>query len=98
MTLKVGSVQLSSSTEWVVEGLGEGGGAREGRFGRDLLPVFSAGGPCEQFWHGQGYLLFDVVNPAFPLPATASPIPQGVLAVFLLFSFDLNMILVNGKY
>ena len=23
----------------------------EGRFNRDLLPVFSAGGPCEQFWH-----------------------------------------------
>ena len=40
-------------------------------------PVFSAGGPCEQFWHGQGCPLFDVVHPAFPLPTTASPTLQG---------------------
>ena len=39
----------------------------------DSLPVFSAGGPCEQFWHGQICPLFDVVHPAFPLPTTASP-------------------------
>ena len=38
-----------------------------------LFPVFSAGDPCEQFWHGQECLLFDVVHPAFPLPTTASP-------------------------
>ena len=25
-----------------------------GRFSTDPLPVFSAKGPCEQFWHGQG--------------------------------------------
>ena len=31
---------------------------------------FSAGGPFEQFWHGQGCPLFDVVHPAFPLPTT----------------------------
>ena len=29
---------------WVV---GEGGGGHEGRFSRDPLPVFSAGGACE---------------------------------------------------
>ena len=41
----------------------------EGRFSRDPLPVFSAGGPCEQFSHGQGCPLFDVVaHPPFPLP------------------------------
>ena len=34
--------------------------AHEGRFSRDPLTVFSAGGHCEQFWHGQGCLLFNV--------------------------------------
>ena len=46
------------------------------QFSTDPLPVFSAGGPCEQFWRGQGCPLFDVVHPAFPLPTTASPILQ----------------------
>ena len=36
-------------------------------------------GPCEQFWHGQGCPLIDVVHPAFPLPTTASPTLQGSL-------------------
>ena len=35
--------------------IGSGGGGEgeghEGRFSRDPLPVFSVGGPCEQFWH-----------------------------------------------
>ena len=57
--------------------MGEGGG-HEGRFSRDPLPVFSAGGPCEQFWHGKG-ALFDVVHPAFPMPTTASPTLKGAL-------------------
>ena len=26
-------------------------GGNEGRFSRDLLPVFSAGGHCQQFWN-----------------------------------------------
>ena len=43
-------------------------GGLEGPFSRDPLPVFSAGGPFEQFSHGQGCPLFDVVHPAFPLP------------------------------
>ena len=51
-------------------------GGHEGRFSRDPLPVFSARGPCEQFWHGQGCPLFGVVHPAFPLPTTASPTLQ----------------------
>ena len=34
---------------------------------------------CEQFWHGQGCPLFDVVLPAFPLPTTASPTLPGTL-------------------
>ena len=54
-------------------------GGHEGRFSRDPLPVFSAGGPCEQFWHRQGSPLFDIVHPAFPLPMTASPNLQGTL-------------------
>ena len=48
-------------------------GGHEERFSRDPLPVFSAGGRCEQFWHVQRCPLFDVVHPAFPLPTTASP-------------------------
>ena len=50
-----------------------------GRFSRDPLPVFPAGDPCEQFWHGQIYPLFDVVHPAFPLPTTASASLLGAL-------------------
>ena len=42
------------------------------RFSRDPLPVLSAEGRCEKFWHGQGCSLFDVVHPAFPLPTKAS--------------------------
>ena len=41
--------------------------------------MFSAGGLCEQFWHGLGCPLFDVVHPAFPLPTTASPTLKGAL-------------------
>ena len=43
-------------------------GGHEGRFSL-----------CEQFWHGQGCLLFDVVHPALPLPTTASLTTQGAL-------------------
>ena len=41
--------------------------------------MFSAGGPCEQFWQGQGCPLFHIVQPAFPLPATTLPILQSAL-------------------
>ena len=44
-----------------------------------LFQSFFAGGPCEQFWHGQGRPLFDVVHPAFPLLITALPALQGAL-------------------
>ena len=57
----------------------EVGLGHEGRFSRDPLPVHSAGGHREQFWHGQGRSLSDVVCPAFSLPATASPTLQGAL-------------------
>ena len=40
-------------------------GQHERRFCRDPLPDVSAGGPCKQFWHGQGCQLFDVSHPAF---------------------------------
>ena len=56
-----------------------GPGGHEGRFSRDHLTVFSAGGPCEQLWHGQVCPLFDVVLSAFPLPTTASPTLQDAL-------------------
>ena len=68
----VNSVQFGPLTYWVFRG-------HEGRFSRDSLPVFSAGGPCEQFWHCQGCPLFDVVHPAFHLPTTALPTLQGAL-------------------
>ena len=42
---------------------------------RDPLPVFSAGGPCEQFWHRQECPLFDPVH----RPNTASTTPHGAL-------------------
>ena len=45
----------------------------------DRFPVFSAGGPCEQFRHWQICPLLDVVHPAFPLPTTASATLQGAL-------------------
>ena len=51
----------------------------EGPFRRNPLPVFLAGGPCEQFWHWQRCPLFDVVQPAFCLPSLASPILLGAL-------------------
>ena len=44
-----------------------------------LFQSFSAGGPCEQFWHVEGCPLFDVVHPAFPLPTTALPTLQDAL-------------------
>ena len=74
-----GSIQFSSvqfsSVPWLIGSLRD----HEERFSRDPLPVFSAEGLCEQFWHGQGCPLFDVVHPAFPLSTTASPILQGSL-------------------
>ena len=54
-------------------------GEHKGQFSRDPLPVFSAGGPCEQLWHRQGCPLFDVVHPTFPLPTAASPVLRGAL-------------------
>ena len=53
-------------------------GGPEGEF-RDALPVFSAGSHRQQFWHGQGHSLFDVVHPAFPLPTAVSPTLQDAL-------------------
>ena len=45
--------------------MGEGGGGRghEGRFSRDPVPVYSAGGHRKQFWRREGFPLFDVVCP-----------------------------------
>ena len=54
-------------------------GGHEGRFSRDPLPVFSAGGHCELFGHGQGCPRFDLVHPAFTLLSTALATLQGAL-------------------
>ena len=62
------SVQFSS-VPWLTGLLRE----HEGWFSRDPLPVFSAGGPYDQFWHQQGCPLFDAVHPEFPLLTMASP-------------------------
>ena len=64
-----------SSVPWPI---GSSGGL-EGQSSRDPLPVFSAGSPCEQFWHRQIRPLFDGVYPAFHLPTTASPTLQDAL-------------------
>ena len=58
-----GSVSVQSLGQFGLRG-------HDRRFSRDPFPVFSTGGPCEQFWHGQGCLIFDIVHPAFPLPTT----------------------------
>ena len=51
----------------------------EGQFSTDRFPVCSAGGPCEQFWHGQGRSLIDIVHLAFLLQIMALPTLQGAL-------------------
>ena len=47
----------------------------------EILFLFfsSAGGPCEQFWHGQEYPPYDAVHTAVPLPTTVLPTLQGAL-------------------
>ena len=58
----------------------EASGGHEGQFSKDPLLVFSAEGPCEQFWHEEGCPFFDAVHPAFHLLTTATPPPpQGAL-------------------
>ena len=59
------SAQFTSSAVWVVEG------TMRMMQSRSVFCSFFAGSHCEQFWHGQGRPLFDVVHPAFPLPTTA---------------------------
>ena len=58
---------------------GGGRGRRERRFSRDRFPVCFAVVHREQFRHGQGCSLFDIVHSVVPLPAAASPILQGAL-------------------
>ena len=75
------SVRFSPLIDWLVGewGWGVGDGGDDIRFSRDSLSVFSTGGHCEQFWHGQGCPLFDVDHPAFSLPTMASATLQGAL-------------------
>ena len=44
-----------------------------------LLQPFLQKTPREHFWHGRGCPLFDVIHPAFPQLAMASPTLQGPL-------------------
>ena len=67
-------VQFSS----VPRPIGSSGGP-DRRFSRYSFAVSSAEGHCEQFRHGQGGPLFDVVHPALPLSNTASSTLQGAL-------------------
>ena len=60
-------------TDWVV---GETRGTTQQRSSSSL---FCRRPPCEQFWHGQGCPLFDVVHSASPLLTTPSPSLQGTL-------------------
>ena len=66
------SVQFTPSTYRVV-------GEHEGPFKRDRLPVFSADGHRDQFRHGQGCALFDVVSPALPVQIAVPPVPPNAL-------------------
>ena len=59
-TIQFSSVQ---SLDWL--GRRGEGGRDMGDFSRDPLPVFSARGPCEQLWHGQGCPVFDLAHTAF---------------------------------
>ena len=69
--LNIFTVQLSSvQSDWVVRG-------HDGWFSWDPLPIFSEGGLCGQFWHGQGCPLFDIVHPALALLTILSAIFQG---------------------
>ena len=68
----ISSVQFRPLADWVIRGTW-------GTIQQGSLPVFSAGGPYEQFWHGQLCPLFDVVHPAFPLLTTVLPTFQGDL-------------------
>ena len=68
----ISSIQFSSLDRW-----GRRGNTRDDS-SEILFPVFSAGGPRQQFRNGQGCPLFGV-HPAFPLPTTASPTLQGAL-------------------
>ena len=45
----------------------------------EILFQSSAGGPCEQFWHGQKCPLFDAEHPSFLLLTTASSTLEGAL-------------------
>ena len=59
-SIQFSSVQFSS----VPRPIGSSGGP-DRRFSGDSFAVSSAEGHCEQFRHGQGGPLFDVVHPAF---------------------------------
>ena len=65
------SVKINLVTDWVVWG------TRGTTQQRSSSIFFSAGDPCEQFWHGHGCPLFDVVHPAFLLLITTSSTLQG---------------------
>ena len=78
---RVSSVQFSPWPIGSSEGSGTWGTIQQRSTSSPFIFFFFAGGPCEQFWHGQGCPLFDVrvVHSAFPLPTTASPTLQGAL-------------------
>ena len=73
--LRVCSVQFSS-IPWLTGLLGTHGGW----FSRDPLSVFSAGGPCEQFWYRQGC-------PLWCCPCSIFSADYGVLQGVLKHSF-----------
>ena len=59
-----GSVQFSPSPIGLESSIRGGGG--EGNMSYEsaeiLFKSFSAGGPCEQFWHGQGRPFFEMLS------------------------------------
>ena len=75
-TVTIVPYKLTESSAQSLDRFGRQGG-HDRRYSRDPLPVFSAKGHCEQFCHGQGCPVFDIVHPAFPQPTTASPTLHG---------------------
>ena len=54
-------------------------GVHEGWFSRNPLPVFSAGGHCEQFWHGQGMFILWYCSSSISSAYHGSPTLQSAL-------------------
>ena len=79
-----------SSVSWLISS----SGGHEGWFSGELLPVISAGGPCEQFWHRQGSLMLGHYRGSLPI---SYGVTQGRMLTPTLFSIFYGMMLPEAK-